>query len=264
MEFASQRVLITGAARGIGLAVAQDLAALGARLVIADLDGNGADAAAAAIRAAGGDAVGHRCDVSSDAEVASLAAAVQAQYGGIDLLVNNAVAHPLAPGRVDAIDLDRWTRALDINVLGYVRMLRAFVPGMIERGRGHVVITSSSLAILPNKATAQMLPYITSKGALLGLAYGLSYDLPPRGVGVTLFCPGLTSTREDGGTKIADLGFLDGVPKSVTQPATTKYAAGVLIAGLRSGSFLVCSQPGYAESIRAFAAQHLDPRGDFQ
>ncbi len=264
MEFDGKRVLVTGAARGIGQAVCEALAKAGSRVVIADINGDGAENAASLIREQGGDAIGIRCDVSNDSDVEALEQTINRHFGGVDILINNAVAHQLAPGAVDVIDLERWARALDINVMGYVRLIRLFVPPMLARATGYVVTTSSSLAILPNKATQYMLPYITSKGAALGLSYGLAYSLRPRGVLASVFCPGLTSTTDDGTSKIAALGFLDEVPKSVTTPATSRFAAQALLDGMRREDFLICSQPDFENSLNQFAHNRLDPFSDFQ
>jgi NAD(P)-dependent dehydrogenase (short-subunit alcohol dehydrogenase family) len=264
MEFNGKVSIITGGARGIGRAVCRALATAGSSVVAADLNLAGAEETAAAINAVGGKAMAVACDVASDSAVDELKRVVIARFGKVDILINNAVAHDLAPGRIGEIDIERWKRALDINVLGYVRLMRAFVPDMIERGSGYVVTTSSSLAILPNKATQFMLPYITSKGALLGLSYGLSYALRPQGVVASVFCPGLTSTQDDGKPKKAVAGFLSDLPERLTKPATAEFAAAVLLGGMRREEFLICSQPDYEVSISRFANNQLGPHSQFQ
>jgi 2-hydroxycyclohexanecarboxyl-CoA dehydrogenase len=264
MEFAGKTALVTGAARGIGMAVCQALAASGCRVVVVDINGEGAEQVARDIVAAGGEAMAARCDVSSDQQVADLKGIVEMQFGSVDILINNAVAHQLAPGTVDDIDIGRWKQALDINVLGCVRMVDAFVPAMLARGHGYLVTTSSSLAILPNKATQHMLPYVTSKGAQLGMAYGLAYALRPRGVLASVFCPGLTSTRDDGASRLTAMGFLDGLSETQAQPGTMQHAAAVLLDGMRRELFLISSHPDYAAALARFANNGLDPLSVFE
>lgn len=264
MDFQGKTALVTGGARGIGRAVCQALAAEGARVIAADLNAAGARETADAIQTDGGEAMGVECDVADDAAVANLTQVVAARFGPVDILINNAVAHHLAQGQIDAVDIECWKRAFDINVLGYVRLMRAFVPGMLKRSNGYVVTTSSSLAILPNEATQFMLPYVTTKGALLGMAYGLAYALRPRGVVASVFCPGLTSTQEDGKAKSSVAGILSDLPEHLRTPATAQFAASVLLEGMRREEFLICSQPEFKSSIVRFASNQLDPLSLYQ
>jgi NAD(P)-dependent dehydrogenase (short-subunit alcohol dehydrogenase family) len=161
MEFKNKIVLITGAATGIGRATARELARMGSRIVIADLNGAKAEEAAAAIQAEGGAAMGMRCDVTRDDEVAALMKAVSAKYGQVDVLINNASMPPIA-GRIEDIPFEAWENALQVNVLGYVRMIRAVLPAMIARGSGYLVNTASSLAICPIRPRFQI-PYTTTR-----------------------------------------------------------------------------------------------------
>jgi len=264
MEFKDKSAVVTGAARGIGQAVCQALADAGCRVAIVDINAAAAELAAASIRRSGGDAIALACDVASDAQVEAVGQAVMQRWGPADILINNAVAHPLAPGKVDEIDIERWKQALDINVLGYVRMLKAFVPAMLARGSGYVVTTSSSLAILPNAATRHMLPYITSKGAALGLSYGLSYALRSRGVISSVFCPGLTDTSGTGTTKVKAMGFMDGLSAKLVEPATPQAVAQVLLDGMRREDALICSHDDWEQSLELFAKNRLDPLSAFQ
>jgi 2-hydroxycyclohexanecarboxyl-CoA dehydrogenase len=267
MEFANKTVVITGAATGIGRATAEKLTRLGSRVAIADLNGVKAEEAAAAIRAGNGEAMGVRCDVTRDEDVGALINAVSAQYGRVDVLINNASMPPIA-GHIEDIPFEAWATALQVNVLGYVRMIRAVLPAMIERGSGYLVNTASSLAILPDPPTRFQIPYTTTKGAQLGMSYGLAHALRARGVRVSVFCPGLTATSDrpggqsvtTSGTAIPSLAeFLDGVDSRRNKPATAEFAASVLVEGMRQGKFLISSQVGYEEQIVEFAQAGLDP-----
>jgi len=267
MEFASKTVVITGAATGIGRATAEKLSRLGSRVAIADLNGVKAEEAAASIRAGNGEAMGVRCDVTRDEDVGALINSVSAQYGRVDVLINNASMPPIA-GHIEDIPIEAWATALQVNVLGYVRMIRAVLPAMIERGSGYLVNTASSLAILPDPPTRFQIPYTTTKGAQLGMSYGLAHALRARGVRVSVFCPGLTATSDrpggqsvtTSGTAIPSLAeFLEGVDSRRNKPATAEFAASVLIEGMRQEKFLISSQVGYEEQIVEFAQAGLDP-----
>ena len=143
-----------------------------------------------------------RCDVTSDADVDSLAEAAFAEFGTVDLVMNNAGIAVLGPSyRVPMAD---WQRILDVNVLGLVRGVRAFVPAMVERGHGYVVNTASIAGIWAY--IWDCAPYITSKFAAYGYSEALARSLRPLGVGVSVLCPGLVHTN------LGEHGASSGVP----------------------------------------------------
>lgn len=262
-NFADKAVLITGAANGIGLSTARRLADFGARVFIADLDREGAEAAAASLSTKGSKGFG--CDVSSDSDVQAVRDLVIGECGGIDLLINNAAKPPVTGSILDT-ELEQWRQALDVNVLGYVRMIRAFLPEMLARGSGHIVNTSSGLALLPDPPIRFMGPYIASKGAQLSMSYAFAHALSGTGVSISVFCPGITATSpKPGGMPPAIPGaprpedFRIGVPERRTVRASADHASGVLIDGLMRGDFLACSQDGYLADLIDFAAANLDP-----
>lgn len=250
MPFTGKIALVTGAARGIGRATVEALAAAGAQVAVVDIDVAEAQRVADSIIGNGGKAIAKRCDIASDTEVIALAKSVTESWGTPDLLINNAFARHVARGTFDSIDIDTYKRAFDINVLGNVRMHQAFLPAMLVRGSGHIVDTASSLSIVPNADTQMLLPYITSKGAILGMAYGLRHALHHRGIAYSVFCPGLTDTRPAHEQAIA-------AHPQTAAPAS--YAAAVLLAGISRGDFLISSEPDFEASIVRLAQNKLDP-----
>lgn len=261
--FEGKTILITGAATGIGRAAARRLTDLGARVLIADLDGAGAETAAGELP--GGRARGFRCDVRDDADVAKLRAAVLAECDGLDMLINNAAKPPIT-GAIVETEIDQWRDALDVNVLGYIRMIRAFLPDMLARRSGHVVNTSSGLALLPDPPIRFMGPYIASKGAQLSMSYAFAHALAGSGVSISVFCPGVTATAGPGGPPPSGpngpspADFRIGVPARRTERVSADHAARVLVEGLTRGDFLICSQEGYLPDLVSFAQANLDPQ----
>src|SRR5690606_23975438 len=134
--------LVTGASRGIGRATAKAFAAAGARVVLASRKQADLDEAAAAVRAAGGEALAVAAHTGDDAAVAALAARAVEAFGGIDVLVNNAATNPHFGPILDA-DIGQWDKTLDVNLKGYFRLAKACVPLMRARGGGSIINVAS-------------------------------------------------------------------------------------------------------------------------
>lgn len=180
--------LVTGAARGLGLAFAQRLAAEGA-IVIA-LDRDPAPRLAETLKASGApDAGFHQVDVTDEAQIDALARAVLERHGACDIVVNNAGISPNAP--LADLTLADWRRTMAINIDSMFLVCRAFVPGMIGRGYGRIVnITSNTLGLVIGGFSN----YMASKGAVVGFTRGLATDLGTHGITVNCIAPGLTRT----------------------------------------------------------------------
>jgi len=176
--------VVTGAAQGIGRAIAEGLAAEGARLVVADL--RGAEDAAAAFP----DGVGIECDVASEQDVQRLADIVVERCGGVDILVNNAGLYASLEMRpFDRIPLDEWRQVMDVNVASMFLTCRALVPLMRERGGGKIVNISSGT---PFRGVPFLLHYVTSKGAIVAFTRALAKELGRDNVLVNCVAPGFT------------------------------------------------------------------------
>jgi NAD(P)-dependent dehydrogenase (short-subunit alcohol dehydrogenase family) len=179
--------IVTGGAQGIGRAIAEGLAAEGARIVIADL--KGAEQAAAAFE--GG--VGLTVDVASEADTERMASETVEQCGGIDILVNNAGLYAsLAMRPFEQIDVAEWRRVMDVNVLSMFLTCRAVVPRLRERGGGRIVNISSGT---PFRGVPFLLHYVTSKGAIVTLTRALAKELGGDEVLVNCVAPGFTMSE---------------------------------------------------------------------
>ena len=176
--------VVTGAAQGIGRAIAAGLAAEGARIVVADL--RGAEEAAAGFD--GG--VGITTDVAKEEDVARLADEVVDRCGSIDILVNNAGLYASLEMRpFDRIPLEEWRLVMDVNVASMFLMCRAVVPVMRRQGGGKIVNISSGT---PFRGVPFLLHYVTSKGAIVAFTRALAKEVGKDGVLVNCVAPGFT------------------------------------------------------------------------
>lgn len=189
MDLSGRVALVTGAARGIGAAVAQHLAKAGAAVAVVDVDPDGAAAVARSVAAAGGQARSWPCDVRDFAQAGSVAEAVRTVFGPVDLLVANAGIGDYST--MSEGDPERWQDLLGINVLGVAHCVRAVLPGMKARRSGDVVIMAS---IAGRESWAGEPLYIASKHALVGLGSSLRLEVARDGVRVCLIEPSIVDT----------------------------------------------------------------------
>ncbi|MFF0746835.1 SDR family oxidoreductase [Streptomyces sp. NPDC004111] len=191
-RFGGQLVLVTGAGSGIGRATAFAFAEAGARIVAVDRDAEGASRTAELSRLIGApDAWPEVVDVSDAQAMEKLAEKVAADYGIVDVLVNNA-GIGMAGSFMNTSPED-WKKVLDVNLWGVIHGCRTFGRQMAERGQGgHIVNTASAAAFQPSKALPA---YSTSKAAVLMLSECLRAELAGQGIGVSAICPGLVNTN---------------------------------------------------------------------
>ena len=176
--------IITGAAQGIGRAIAEGLADAGARIVVADLQG--AEEAASSFA----DGIGITADVADENDVQRLVDEVVERCGTVDILVNNAGVYASLEMRpFEQIPLEEWRKVMDVNVASMFLMCRAVVPVMRARGGGKIVNISSGT---PFRGVPFLLHYVTSKGAIVALTRALAKELGKDQVLVNCVAPGFT------------------------------------------------------------------------
>lgn len=258
-QLAGKVALVTGGASGIGLGIARELAAVGATLVLADIDGAQLDAAADAL----GDSttvVPEVLDVSHRQAWEASAARIEARFGGIDVLVNNAgVGSAKQP--VEQISERDWNWIFSINVHGVRNGLATWVPRMKARGSAaHIVNTAS---ILGHFALPGASDYVAAKFAVVGMTECLRLELAGTPIGVSLLCPGLVATplshtrsermRRDRGE----------APATEPPPARGIDAARVgadVVRAIRANTFYVFTHPDYEAVV---ALRNADMLRDF-
>jgi NAD(P)-dependent dehydrogenase (short-subunit alcohol dehydrogenase family) len=183
MEVEGKVAIVTGAGGGIGGAISRALAAAGAKVVVADLDGDAAVATAGEIEAGrSGAAIGVQADVADRSAIDGLLRTAEESFGPLDLYFANA-------GVIEGgglADEAHWGRALEVNVMAHVRAAEAVLPAWLERGEGYFVTTASAAGLLTQVGLA---PYAVTKHAAVGFAEWLSVTYGDRGIRVSCLCP---------------------------------------------------------------------------
>jgi NAD(P)-dependent dehydrogenase (short-subunit alcohol dehydrogenase family) len=249
--------VVTGAASGIGYAVAARAAAEGMTVVLADIDAPRLEGAARSLREGGADARAMVADVSDRDSVTDLARRVAQEAGEVWLLVNNAGVYLSAPfTEMPAAD---WEFVLGVNLWGVVHCLQAFLPGMLERDSGHVVNTSSIDGLVTVRNATS---YVAAKHAVTALSETLYRELEEAGssVGISVLCPAAVATDilNSGRHRPARLGPAAPLTAreyppldEVMQP---EQAADIVFAGVRERRFWILTHPEQgAPAIRARA-----------
>ena len=189
--------IITGGGHGIGKAYALRLAAEGANVVIAELDGAGGSAVAAELSAQGYAAFAVQTDVADEASVNNMALQAIVKYGRIDVLVNNAAIFatvPMSRSPFDQITIDEWDRMMSVNVKGTWLASRAVVPQMRKQAYGKIINVSSGTAL---KGSPSRIHYVTSKAGILGFTKTLANEVGKDGICVNCVAPGSTLSEEN-------------------------------------------------------------------
>ena len=249
---AGRRAVVTGGGRGIGRAIASALADAGAAVVVAARSENEIQRVAGELRDRGVRAIAVTCDVTDEASVQRLGAEVRAQWGGVDVLVNNAGDGAAAP--LAKITLDDWNRMLAVNATGAFLCAREFAPSMVEAGFGRIVSIASVAGLVGARYVAH---YTAAKHALVGITRALAAEYAGTGVTANVVCPAYVDTsmtertvahiqERTGRTAEAALAavLVSASQRRLVQPAEVASQVLALCAGDDNGQAMVLSGGG--------------------
>lgn len=254
MEIQGKVAVVTGAAGGIGEAIARELLAQGAKVTVVDLDQDRVDAAVAPMAEEHpGSVIGMAGDVSSNDVITQIIERTNAELGEVDMYFANAgISGPQGIGESD----DEWDTIMDVNVMAHVRAARQLVPAWLERGSGYFVSTASAAGLLSQIGLAA---YSTTKAAAVAFSEWLAITYAKDGIGVSCLCPmgvntdmlnsGLGSSGEDGalGARVvASAG-------DVLEPADV---AKVVLQAVRDETFLILPHENVREFMRRKGTDH--------
>ncbi|KAF5021879.1 hypothetical protein F66182_6070 [Fusarium sp. NRRL 66182] len=264
LQYDDKIVVVTGAAGGIGRAVAIEFATAGAIVVIADIQQEPQQATVSRIKDSGDRAYAYHCDVSDDRSVSDFRASVLQDIGVPDILYSNAVF--ARTGSISTVNLNHLKQEFDVNVLGYIRITQSFLPAMINRGSGWIANTALPNAFVPPPPVAEgMFGYCITKGAEASLTHCMAINLKEKGIGVSLLFPDVTAT--DSAINLAgnasDEWHTDfrKFIKSVGRP--TDDVAKRLVQGLKEERYLVNTYPGFEKVLQTWVDKDLDPHCNY-
>ncbi len=249
MEFNGATAIVTGAASGIGAALAAELVRRGARVVVADLD---LDSSRVVADRLPGSAVAVAGDTSEHGVIAAQIKAAEDAFGPVDLYFANA---GIGTGAGLGASDDEWARSIDVNLLAHVRAAQALVPGWVERGSGYFVVTASAAGLLSQIGSAT---YSTTKHVAVGFAEWLSITYGDHGVGVSCLCPMgvetalLAPDREVGDEEALMLHTV----RSAGAVLTPEAVAIATLDAVADGRFLVLPHPEVLDMYRGKGADY--------
>ena len=253
-DLKGKTAVVTGAAAGIGFGMAERFAREGMRVVLADVEERALREAAARLTAAGAETLAHGADVTSPDSLAALRDAALERFGAVHVVCANAGVAPTGPVVGTLAD---WRWVVEVNLMGVVHTLDAFVPGLVAQKEGHVVCTASVGGL---RSAPLLGAYCATKHAVVALAESLHAELAGSGVGVTLLCPGAVATGifESERNRPAALGGSGTGPDPVRRNfqdairggmAPSEVAAQV-VAAIREEHFYLLTHPEFVGAAR--------------
>lgn len=238
MKLDGKRAVVTGAASGLGKAIAEELASRGAKVLVTDVDEDGARQVAEALSSLGRHAASMKVDVRRPEEVAAMAAKADELFGGTDILVNNAGLAVV--GELGKIPVDQWQFQVDVNLMGVIWGCHYFGPKMAEQKSGWILNVASSAGIV---SAPMMGPYNVTKAGVIALSETLFAELGPANVRVSALCPTFLRTNIHKATRSFGGGTGEKTDKLVTEAKwSAEDVAKVAIDELLAGRLYIIPQ----------------------
>jgi NAD(P)-dependent dehydrogenase (short-subunit alcohol dehydrogenase family) len=254
MDFKGKKAVVTGASSGIGRATAVLMAKEGADVAVAARNLSNLQAVKKEIEALGMKAVAIECDVTKDAGVTSMKEKALKAFGSIDILHNCAGIG--LRGSLEDVSIEDWQNILDVNLMGYVRTVTAFLPYFLKRGSGYIINTSSIQAMGYGMEDLNT-PYVTTKAAIIGFTECLSAYLRGRGIKVSLHIPGgvTTNIAEASvyvGSEARKQQLRDNDANFRVRPGflTPEQCAVQLLDGVKKEQYMILTPPGMSQMLK--------------
>jgi NAD(P)-dependent dehydrogenase (short-subunit alcohol dehydrogenase family) len=259
-ELSGRTAFITGGASGIGLALGYAFAKAGMKVMLADVETGALEQAVSGLREVTPDARGVHCDVADADSVARAAQATYDAFGHVHVVCNNAGV--AAGGGIDQISLDSWRWVIDVNLMGVVHGIRSFLPHIRAHGEGGHIVNTASMAGM--NGGLGLSPYTASKFAVVGMSEGLSVQLKPHGIGVSVLCPSFVRTRIGDSGRNRPARYGRPVPLDPANPAAVMVAeiakrleagldaadvAARVLAAIRDDDLYVFTHPGMRQDV---------------
>jgi len=235
-ELNGKVVFITGAASGIGLALARGCAAAGMKVMLSDIDEDGLEEAARELERGGTEVGSVYCDVADLESVRQAAKATISHFGKVHLLANNAGV--LVTGVFGSIPVEDWRRAIDINLMSTIYGVETFLPLIREHGEGGHILNTASVG--GHVGFAGVGPYSVTKFAVVGLTESLAGDLEGENIGVSMLCPGFTNTNIAENAE----GQGESVAEAVNRGMSADVVAQFTLEQIRQDALYIFTHPG--------------------
>lgn len=264
-ELAGKTAFVTGGAAGIGLALGRAFAQAGMKVMLADIEADALHAAVKSLQEISPDISGTICDVADAASVERAAQASFDAFGKVHVVCNNAGV--AAGGGIDHISLDNWRWVIDVNLMGVLHGIKSFLPHIRAHGEGGHIVNTASMAGMRGFGFS---PYCASKFAVVSMSEGLSLQLKPLGIGVSVLCPSYVRTRIGESARNRPARYGQSQPLDPASPAAAMVAAiarnidaglapeavaARVLAAIRDDELYIFTHPGMRAEVEArFAA----------